>query len=181
MKPGFQNEFLDVRTRDGLNDVLLTPLIFQSAGGELYRAPKGGGTDGLSIPQLFQSIPWLSATGADWWSGVLHDSPYRGQLEKWDAATEDWIPANLTRAQADALIKEALQTQLLADLKPITPDMTVWEKAKTMSANAGIGISNARIRAHINTIYLTLRAAGQAAWDNNRSPAGILRNQLVKV
>ena len=180
MQPGFQNEFLDVRTRDGLNDILLCPLIFQSANGKLYRAPRGGSTDGLSIPKIVQNIPGFSAVGGgDWWSGVLHDSPYRGQLEVWDDTAQDWVPANLTRAEADALIKEALETQLLVPLKPITPEMSAWEKAKTMTANTGIGIANAKTRSQIWLIYTALRAAGGSAWNNNRTPEGIQRNQLV--
>ena len=170
MQPGFQNEYLDVRTRDGLNDILLCPLIFQSASGKLFRAPRGGSTDGLSIPKIVQNIPGFSAVGdGDWWSGVLHDSPYRGQLEVWDDTAQDWIPANLTRAEADALIKEALETQLLV---PITPEMTVWQKTKTVTANA-------KTRSQIWIIYTALRAAGSSAWNNNRTPEGIQRNQLV--
>ena len=170
MPPGFQNEFLDVRTRDGLNDILLCPLIFQSASGKLYRAPRGGSTDGLSIPKVLQNIPGFSAVGGgDWWSGVLHDSPYRGQLEEWDDNAQDWIPANLTRAEADALIKEALETQLLV---PITPEMSLWQKTKTM-------VANRKVRSQIWLIYTALRAAGGSAWNNNRTPEGIQRNQLV--
>lgn len=170
MPPGFQNERLAVITRDGLNDILLEPLIFQSASGKLFRAPRGGTTDGLSVPGFLQSIPWLSATGADWWSGVLHDSPYRNQLEVWDDGKQDWIPANLAREQADALIKEALETQLLI---PVTPAMSFWEKTKAMTANA-------RTRAHIQTIYTTLRAAGWKAWNDNRTPEGIQRHQIIR-
>ena len=110
MKAGFQNEFLDVRTRDGLNDVLLSPLLYSAANGKLYRAPRGGTTDGLSVPAAVQMV--IPAVGdADWWSGVIHDSAYRNQLQVWSDAADDWVLANLVQATADNLILEAMESQ----------------------------------------------------------------------
>lgn len=109
MKPGFTTETLDVRTADGLQDKLLTPLLYQANDGTLYRAPIGGTTDGLSVPRCVQNI--IPATGGDWFSGVLHDSAYRRQLQKWDDGFQDWVMANLSQAAADNLILEAMETQ----------------------------------------------------------------------
>jgi hypothetical protein len=180
MKHGFQNEFLDVRTRDGLNDLLLCPLIYLAKDGELYRAPKGGSTDGLSVPKIVQNIPGFSACGeGDWWSGVGHDSPYRGQLQRFDKDTEDWVAANLTRLQADDLIKEMLESQLLLEPVAVKDGATTWERVKVVTANTKIALVNAKTRTQIQIIYRALRLAGQKAWDENRSLAGIIRNQIV--
>ena len=109
MKAGFTNEFLDVRTADGLNDTLLTPLLYSAQDESLYRVPVGSTTDGLSVPSAVQNI--IPAVGDAWWSGVLHDSAYRATLQIWCNSTQDWIPANVTQEKADALILEAMETQ----------------------------------------------------------------------
>lgn len=109
MTPGFTNEFLDVRTKDGLNDELLTPLLYLSQDGNLYRAPVGTNTDGLSVPSAVQNI--IPAVGEAWWSGVLHDSAYRSTLQVWNDTAQDWIKADVTQEKADSLILEAMETQ----------------------------------------------------------------------
>ncbi len=107
---GFQNASLDVRTRNGLDDLLIEPLHFVDRHGNHYRAPDGTTTDGVSTPKIIRVFPGYDATGDDWWSGVLHDSAYRNFLQiKMPDGT--WQTANLTQAQADALILEAMTTQ----------------------------------------------------------------------
>jgi len=147
MKPGFASKFLDVRTQDGLNDILLSVLDYTSADGRQFRCPIGGTTDGLSVPRCVQNI--IPATGGDWFSGVLHDSGYRNQLLVY-TGDGSWSIANLSQAECDALILEAMETQGVS-----------W------------------IARH--TIYRALRIAGRFAFADNRSPAGIIRNQLQAV
>ncbi|MDE2100811.1 MAG: DUF1353 domain-containing protein [Patescibacteria group bacterium] len=107
---GFQQKTLDVRTGNGLDDVLLEPLIYRSSDGRLFRAPVGSTTDGLSIPKVFQNIPGFSpAGGIDWFCGVLHDSAYRDFLEIWNGT--DWMKASLDRSACDWLILDAMEAQ----------------------------------------------------------------------
>jgi hypothetical protein len=110
MVRGFHNFKLDVSTRDGLNDILLEPLVFTNRVGKRYRAPIGSTTDGLSTPKCVRLLPGYDATGDDWWSGVLHDSAFRGFLEELDHRG-DWKPAKLSQKQADDLILDAMETQ----------------------------------------------------------------------
>jgi len=109
-KHGFQNTSLDVRTRDGLDDILIEPLCFINQAGRHYRAPTDSTTDGLSTPKIIRVLPGYDATGDDWWSGVLHDAAYRDFLEI-ESAGGAWEKAGLTQAQSDALILEAMTTQ----------------------------------------------------------------------
>lgn len=107
MKTGFQNITLNVRTGDGLADTLLEPLVFIRSNGETVRAPMGGTTDGLSVPRCVQNI--IPATGGDWFSGVIHDSAYRNQLEY--LFEGEWKLADYSQKEADDLIFEALTEQ----------------------------------------------------------------------
>lgn len=108
MTPGFQNKTLDVRTGDGLEDILLEALVFHCLDGRILRAPIGGTTDGLSVPRCVQNI--IPATGGDWFSGVLHDSGYRNQLQIL-SSDGTWELANLTQQECDDLILEAMTSQ----------------------------------------------------------------------
>jgi hypothetical protein len=107
---GFQNKSLDVRTQNGLDDTLIEPLEYLSRDGTRYCAPKGSTTDGVSTPKIVRMLPGYDATGDDWWSGVLHDSAYRNFLQK---KLEDgtWAKADLSQAEADRLILEAMAAQ----------------------------------------------------------------------
>ena len=106
---GFTTNIVEVRTTDGLNDVLLSPLDYVAKSGRIFRAPIGGTTDGLSVPRCVQNI--IPATGGDWFSGVLHDSSYHRQLLELDKQTGEYKPAILTQAECDALILEAMESQ----------------------------------------------------------------------
>ena len=111
MEIGFQNETLDVQTKDGLDDSLLQPLVFWD-GTCLWRAPIGSTTDGLSTPKIVRLIPGYDATGDDWWSGVLHDAGYRNFLERWTANHGGmWVAANPSRKVCDDLILCAMKSQ----------------------------------------------------------------------
>ena len=109
-KHGFQNQTLTVKTRDGLDDILIEPLYFVDRAGRHFCAPSGATTDGLSTPKIIRILPGYDATGEDWWSGVLHDAAYRNFLEI-ELAPDSWQKASLTQAQCDALILEAMTTQ----------------------------------------------------------------------
>jgi len=109
MTKGFQNTTLEVLTSNGLDDILEQPLVFYRLDGSVLRAPIGGTTDGLSVPRCLQNL--IPATGGDWFSGVLHDSAYRNQLQILCKVTHHWTRANYTRAEADGLILEAMKSQ----------------------------------------------------------------------
>ena len=107
MAAGFQNKTLDTRTSNGLNDTLLEPLVFIRENGDLIQAPIGGTTDGLSVPRCVQNI--IPATGGDWFSGVIHDSAYRNELQILKNGV--WVTANYNQQECDDLILEAMKSQ----------------------------------------------------------------------
>ena len=107
MSFGFTTQTIDVRTSDGLDDVLLNPLCYLTKDGRMLRAPVGGTTDGLSVPRCVQNI--IPATGGDWFSGVIHDSAYRRQIEI--LSDGEWHKATFTQQMADNLILEAMESQ----------------------------------------------------------------------
>ena len=109
MTPGFLTITVDVRTSDGLDDTLMSPVDFLCRDGRTLRAPVGGTTDGLSVPRVVQNV--IPATGGDWMSGVLHDSAYRNQLLLWNPDTQLWVAAGLCQKAADDLLLEALESQ----------------------------------------------------------------------
>jgi hypothetical protein len=106
----FIQSTINVKTSDGLDDVLLEPLVYVRASGDVVRAPAGGTTDGLSVPRCLQSI--IPATGGDWMSAVLHDSAYRDQLEiRVNNRNSIYVKASYTQKQCDQLILEAMGAQ----------------------------------------------------------------------
>ena len=107
MDTGFINSTLDVKTSDGLDDILLEHLEFVKLNDQRIRAPIGGTTDGFSIPRCSQSL--VPATGGDWFASVLHDSAYRNQLEIQNLG--EWESASFTQKQADDLLLEAMESQ----------------------------------------------------------------------
>lgn len=109
MQFGFQEEFLDTRSRDGRNDILLSPLTFVDDDGTGYRAPEFTETDGGSTPRLAWNIPGFEPFGKHWFPWVLHDSGYRGTL----LVLRDgvWVKANLSRKECDLLLDRALRSK----------------------------------------------------------------------
>lgn len=106
---GFHETEIGIRSGNGRDDVLIDPLHFGSQDGITYRVPKGSTTDGMSTPGPLHALPGFEPTGRHWFSAVLHDSAYRGTLEV--SYFGNFVPANLTRKQADNLLGEALATQ----------------------------------------------------------------------
>ena len=115
MKPEILNTALDVRTANGLDDILLDALEIQVSNGDIYRAPIGSATDGVSTPRWLWPI--LPPTGDDWLPAVLHDAAYRNTLQRYCPATDHWQLAKLTQAQADRLLLEALRANGVRWLK----------------------------------------------------------------
>ena len=147
MNFGFQQSKLLVLTGDGLDDLLVDSLDYVSRAGIRYRCPIGGTTDGLSVPRCITNM--IPAAGdASWLCGVLHDSAYRGQLQRWNGET--WIQANLERKACDDLMLEAMESRNVG-----------WFKR--------------------HLIYRNLRMFGGSAFNDNRSAAGRIRNQLQAV
>ena len=116
MKPEFLNTVIDVRTANGRDDTLLDALEFQVRSGEIYQAPPGSTTDGVSTPRwLWRLIP--PNGDADFLPAVLHDAAYRNTLQLYCARTDTWRAANLTQRQADRLLREALLANGVGILK----------------------------------------------------------------
>lgn len=109
MKRGFQEREITASSADGRDDRLIDSLHFLAADGTLYRVPAGSTTDGMSTPPIVNAIPGFEPYGIHWFSAVLHDAAYRGTLERLSSLR--YMPANLSRLEADELIREALATQ----------------------------------------------------------------------
>lgn len=109
MKIGFQQRTLSTLSSDGRDDMLQEPLLYRSRAGDLYRVPAGSTTDGMSTPPIVRALPGFEPYGVHWFSAILHDAPYRGTLQVFRRT--NFVPANLTRREADALLDEALETQ----------------------------------------------------------------------
>lgn len=104
-----------VRTADGRNFERMEPIDYRAKDGRIYRAPAGGTTDGLSVPQpaWFRIAPFGVNAGNQWrgWkSANIHDSGYQKTLQV-QTHGGNWIAANLDRAQCDDLIAEAMESE----------------------------------------------------------------------
>jgi hypothetical protein len=121
MAPGtFRETHLDIRTfRDGSDDELKAPLHYRAKDGTEYRCPIGSKTDGMSLPKIVRMVPGFNAARQDWFPAILHDGGYRGTLQKWTG--KEWIPAKLTRKQADLLMGEAMQTNRAKRVAVLAP------------------------------------------------------------
>lgn len=125
MTHGFHEREITVRSSNGRDDTLVDDLHFTSAGGTLYRVAAGSTTDGMSTPGALHGIPGFEPTGKHWFSAVLHDAAYRGTLERFHLT--NYVRANLTRAAADNLFREALATQ---GVGPIRRSI-IWSALRT--------------------------------------------------
>ena len=96
--------WLDVRSRDGRNFVLIAPKEIRCDDGTLYRMPAGADSDGASTPGILWGPPeYLTPFGDYWPAAYAHDCAYRDTLQKW--AGGEWIKASLTKEQSDDLLK----------------------------------------------------------------------------
>lgn len=121
MKPGFLEDFIDTRSANGRDDVLLIDVHFRDLDGTLYRIPAHADTDGGSTPRLAWLIPGFEPTGRHWKPWILHDSAYRQTLlVRRHVIT--YVPAKLSRLEADRLLDRALR---LAGMDPIRRAL-VW-------------------------------------------------------
>jgi len=97
---GFLRSYTDIRTTDGRDATLLTPVVFQrpdSVGGEIITMPAGSRTDGASIPEPAWSLGF-APFGPYWLACVLHDGCYRGSTR----------PVIDNRDEADLILWEAM-------------------------------------------------------------------------
>jgi hypothetical protein len=117
MKPGFKTAYLDTRSSDGRNDVLLSELHFRDFNNDLYKVPVGSPTDGGSTPRLSWLVPGFEPFGDHWFAWVLHDSGCRKTLQVMRAGEYLYVPANLTRLQSDQLLDRALTTMGMDKVK----------------------------------------------------------------
>lgn len=104
----FPHRIAIVSTVNGRDAIFQQHLDYVADDGTQYRVPEGSPTDGASVPQALWSTGiapfgpyWLALAG-------MHDSGYRGTLQRIDAHSE-WVPANLSREQCDNLAREAMR------------------------------------------------------------------------
>lgn len=107
MNAGFTEQSFFVATSDGRNFTFTAPVTYCARDGRLFRIPEGATTDGASTPPiLWQTLPPF---GAYWRAAALHDAAYRNTLQKQNDTGTDWIAANLTKDECDALLLEAME------------------------------------------------------------------------
>ena len=109
---GFQKSYVDLRTTNGRDASLLSPIIFKrpdEVGGGIITMPTGSRTDGASTPAMVWSLG-LAPFGSYYISCVLHDGCYRGIT----------IPKIETREEADLILWEALVSQGVHDTEAKT-------------------------------------------------------------
>lgn len=99
-----RNDIL-VRTRDGLNFVLQEPLEVVRDDGARFRVPADSTTDGASTPN--ELWPVLPPFGDYWLAAVIHDSAYRGTLER-QLESGEWTKALLNKEQSDDLFMDVM-------------------------------------------------------------------------
>lgn len=88
---------------------------------QAFQIPVGASTDLASVPR---NMDWLIARyGAGVTRcAILHDAACKGSLLVWDDAAEKWVPANLSRRDADGIFRRAL---LEEGVSPLRADM-MW-------------------------------------------------------
>ncbi len=87
----FTSDFVNVRTRDGHNVILLDPLVYVTKAGEEITVPRGAQSDGASTPAvLWSSIPPF---GEHWKPALLHDFLYRNTKRPKDECDRIFLDA----------------------------------------------------------------------------------------
>lgn len=143
MNPGFQTIWMDARTRDFRNFIMLSYVEFLTQDGRLLRAPIAQKTDLGSIPQAFwmELAPFGKLIDGEWRGAkpfILHDADYQNTLEISHDGGATWEKANYNQEQGDLLLREMLISE---------------------------GFSHAEAEA----IFLVLRAVGKKAYDEDRA------------
>ncbi len=100
---GFESDFVDVRTRDGRNVILLAPIIYTSRDYGRLTLPRGMFSDGASTPPAVW--PWLPPFGEYWKPALAHDAAYKNLL-----LDEAGRPLGLPRSAADTLLREMMES-----------------------------------------------------------------------
>jgi hypothetical protein len=83
----------------------MEPVEVVTGEGDRYRVPVGSTSDGASTPRIgWDAIPPF---GPYWLAAVVHDSAYRGNLER---QREDgtWTPAMLSKNASDTLFLDLM-------------------------------------------------------------------------
>ena len=105
---GFLGDFVNVRTRDGRNFILLDPIMYVTKAGKTIVIPRGAQSDGASTP--FVMWPTLPPFGEYWKAAWLHDATYRNYAED-----EHGNKLSLPRDECDALLLEAMESCQVPD------------------------------------------------------------------
>lgn len=71
----FEKPYASVKTADGRNFVLLEPIVYHAASGDVITVPAGAQSDGASIPRMFWRL--LPPFGTYWLAAYVHDYLYR--------------------------------------------------------------------------------------------------------
>jgi hypothetical protein len=94
-----------VRTGDGRNFELQEAVIVQRDDGARFRVPVGAFTDGASTPcELWPTLPPF---GPWWLAALVHDSAYRGSLQR-QLQDGGWAPAMLSKDESDFLFMDCM-------------------------------------------------------------------------
>jgi hypothetical protein len=92
-----------VTTRDGRYFILAESVIVYARGAR-YKIPQGAKSDGASTPR--EVWPLIPPFGKYWPAAFLHDAAYQNTLLIWRGG--QWVTANLSKAECDALLLEAM-------------------------------------------------------------------------
>ena len=80
-------------------------LIYSTPNGAVYRARSGYVTDLYSIPGPLRGVLFRSRKYVE--AAVIHDAVCTGELER--KVIGGWVPAELTRKEGDALLRDILR------------------------------------------------------------------------
>jgi hypothetical protein len=125
-----------LRFRDWLGNEYRTKAFIKTDGGSV---PKLGVIGGLVVLLAFvlsfwwPPAKWLVPLGALvgyasfyfdfygkwWWSYILHDALYQGNVERWNHDAQAWLPYRPPQAKCDALLFQAMRTQHASKLEAL--------------------------------------------------------------
>lgn len=91
--------------------LVVSPLVYEASSGSKYAVPMGFITDFASIPKLVRLMPGFDVNGRSRAAAVLHDFLYSSHGFVCDQSKDAGYQVthqHLTRAQCDALFREAL-------------------------------------------------------------------------